>query len=158
MATIFRNAVDRATRIRWMRLGPAMQNFPNAVAADPSAAPDDARQPVDRQQDSIRADLSVILRSLRERAHNPAVGLGAAVGAGLVTASLLSLVVEAVFAIHWWTALIYMAAFFTTGVWTYRRLSPEGARIATDGSRRYLEDSGTLDLFDAARELARSSR
>lgn len=141
-----------------MRLGHVMQNFPTAVVADPSVADDSATRDGALPAGSIRADLMIIARSLRQRAYNPAVALGVAVGAGLVAASLPSLLLEALFAIHWWTALVYMAVFFVVGVWTYRRLSPEGTQFAVRGTRRFLEDSGTLDLVDAARELARTTR
>ncbi|WP_425310077.1 hypothetical protein AADG42_15510 [Ammonicoccus fulvus] len=140
-----------------------MQNFPTAIAVDPSAndSPAATPEPVPAAPlppGSIRADLLVIARSLRQRAYNPAVALGVSVGAGLIAASVPCLILEALFAIHWWTALVYMSVFFVVGVWTYRRLSPEGARFAVRGTRRYLEDSGTLDLVDAARELARTAR
>lgn len=141
-----------------MRLGHGMQTFPAAVEADPSVAPSSDTRDKPLPAGSIRGDLMIIARSLRQRAYNPAVALGVAVAAGLLAASLPSLLLEALFAIHWWTALVYMAVFFTVGVWTYRRLSPEGTQFAVRGTKRFLEDSGTLDLVDAARELARTAR
>lgn len=104
---------------------------------------------------ALRQSVALVHR-LWNRHYSPALALAIAVGIGLIAASLLSLVIESLFQIHWWTALTYMAVFFATAVQLYRRFSPEGTRMAIDGSRRYLEDSGTLDLVDAARELTRS--
>lgn len=100
--------------------------------------------------------LTIHLNALRGRRFSPAAAIGIAAAAGLVAASLVTLLLEALFLVHWWTIVVYMVAFFVTGVVAYKRLSPDGAKLATDGGLRYLEDSGTLDLVEAAKELARS--
>ena len=94
------------------------------------------------------------LKVLRGRQLPPAPALAIAVAVGLMAASVLTAALEAVFAVYWWTALLYMAAFFAAAISTYRRISPQGARLAAAGGRRYLEDSGTLEVIDAARDLS----
>lgn len=94
------------------------------------------------------------LSVLRGHHFSPVPALALAVAAGLVVASLLTAVVEAVFTVYWWTALLYMGAFFAAGIYTYRRISPQGTRFAVTGGRRFLEESGTLDVIEAARDLS----
>lgn len=90
---------------------------------------------------------------LLDKKFGPAVALPLAVGAGIVAASVINFVLEGLFSVQWWTAIAYMVVFFTAAVLTYRRISPQGARIASAGGRRYLADSGTLELVDAAKEV-----
>lgn len=62
--------------------------------------------------------------------------------------------VEALFTVDWWTALLYMGVFFAAAFRTYKHISPKGVRLAVNGGRRFLEESGTLDVIDAARDLS----
>lgn len=94
------------------------------------------------------------LNVLRGRHLPPAPALVIAVAAGIAGASILTLVLEALASVHWWTAILYMVVFFGTAVFTYLRISPQGKRFAVSGGRRYLEESGTLDVIDAARTLS----
>jgi hypothetical protein len=94
------------------------------------------------------------LNVLRGRQLPPAPALALAIAAGLAGAGILTFILEALASVHWWTAIFYMAAFFGIAVVTYRRVSPEGTHFALTGGRRYLEESGTLDLIDAARFLS----
>lgn len=94
------------------------------------------------------------LSVLRGRQLSAAPALALAVAVGLLAASALTAVLEAVFTVAWWTALLYMGAFFTAGIYTYKRISPQGTRFAVTGGRRFLEESGTLDVIDAARDLS----
>lgn len=98
------------------------------------------------------------LRVLSRRQLPPAPALIVAVACGVIAASLLTLTLEWLLTVYWWTALLYMAVFFAVSVLTYKRISPKGAAIATHGGRRYLEDSGTLDVLDAARTIVREAR
>lgn len=98
----------------------------------------------------LRERLSV----LRGRQLSPAPALAIAVVAGLLAASLLTAVLEAVFTVDWWTALLYMGVFFAAGIYTYKRISPQGTHFAVTGGRRFLEESGTLDVIEAARDLS----
>lgn len=90
---------------------------------------------------------------LLHRKFGPAVALPIAVAAGIIVASIVNFVLEGLFSVHWWTALAYMLVFFTAAILTYRRISPQGTRLATDGGKRYLQDSGTLDLMGAAKDV-----
>lgn len=91
---------------------------------------------------------------LRERQLPPAPALALAVAAGVIVASLFTVLLETVFTVDWWTALLYMGVFFAAAIATFRRICPQGTRLTVHGGRRFLEDSGTLDVIDAARDLS----
>ncbi|MDO5683708.1 MAG: hypothetical protein Q4G46_12895, partial [Propionibacteriaceae bacterium] len=93
------------------------------------------------------------LRDLSGRQLPPAPALALAVAAGLLGASILTLILEALASVHWWTAILYMGVFFGVAVLVYRRVSPQGAVFAAEGGKRFLEESGTLEVFDAAKSL-----
>lgn len=104
-------------------------------------------------QDRIRSFLDQHAAPLLGKKFGPAVALPIAVGVGILAASMVILIVEGLFGVHWWTALAYMMVFFTVAVITYRRISPRGTRLAADAGRRYLEESGTLELIEAAKDV-----
>lgn len=104
-------------------------------------------------KDRIRPVVQQRVARLLGKKFGPAVALPIAVGVGILVASLIILIVEGLAGVHWWTAFAYMIVFFTAAVVTYRRISPRGTRLAADGGRRYLEESGTLELIDAAKDV-----